>query len=130
VTGTHNQTGAWDAAGQRQTVTLSDGSSAKELLTKYEYPRNFSYTVSDFTGGLRLLTTSANGEWWFDTNPSSGATSVKWRYGFNLRSVFAAPVPWLIANTLWRGYMRKALMLSKAQIESSAAWQGAAGDAR
>jgi hypothetical protein len=120
VTGTQNQTGAWDAAGQTRTVTLSDGSPARELLTSYEYPHYLSYTVSGFTGALRLFTTSANGEWWFDTNPSSSATSVKWRYAFNSRSVFAAPILWLIANFLWRGYMRKALMLSKAQIERSA----------
>ncbi|HEU4798112.1 MAG TPA: SRPBCC family protein [bacterium] len=128
VAGTQNQTGAWDAAGQTRTVTFSDGSSASELLTKYEYPRYFSYTVSGFTGALRLLTTSANGEWWFDTNPSSGATSIKWRYAFNARSVFAAPILWLITNILWRGYMRKALTLSKAQIESSAAQQGVQPD--
>jgi hypothetical protein len=36
----------------------------------------------------------------------------------NSRSVFAAPVLWLIANLLWRGYMRKAPKLAKAQIET------------
>jgi hypothetical protein len=39
--------------------------------------------------------------------------------------VFAALILWLITNILWRGYMRKALMLSKAQIENGAAQQGA-----
>lgn len=85
VTGTRNQTGAWDAAGQTRTVMLSDGSSARERITKYEFPRYFSYTVSDFTGALRLVTSSANGEWWFDASPSSRGTGVKWRYAFNSR---------------------------------------------
>ena len=117
VAGTKNQTGAWDAAGQTRTVIFSDGNSASEMMTKYEYPRYFSYTVSDFTGAIGVFAKSANGEWWFDKNPSSGATIIKWRYAFNARSVFTAPVVWMITKTLWRSYMHKALMLSKAQIE-------------
>jgi hypothetical protein len=118
VTSTQNQVGDWDTAGQTRTVHLSDNSSAQELLTKYEHPHYFSYTVSGFTNLLRFLTTSANGEWWF-TIGSSGQTDIKWRYAFNARSVLAMPVLWLITNILWRNYMRKALQLSKAQIENS-----------
>lgn len=118
VTGTQGQTGAWDAAGQTRTVRLSDGSSAEELLTRYDYPRYFSYTVSGFTGVLRWLTTSANGEWWFNRDISPGRTHIQWRYAFNARSVFATPVLWLAANFLWHGYMNKALALAKLQVES------------
>lgn len=117
VIGVQNQTGRWDAAGQTRTVILSDASTAHELLTKYEHPHYFSYTVSEFSGVLRFLTKSANGEWWFKTNPSSNTTLIKWSYAFNTRSLFAAPLLWLITNFLWRGYMHKALMLSKSQIE-------------
>ena len=119
VTGTKNQTGAWDGAGQTRTVLLSDGSSAHEILTKYEHPHYFSYIVSGFTGVLRLLITSANGEWWFSST-SSGKTHIKWRYAFNAKSVFAVPVLWFITNVLWRGYMHKALRLFKAQVEHNA----------
>ena len=122
VTGTQDHTGGWDAAGQTRTVLLSDGSSAQELLTRYDYPHYFSYTVSGFTGVLRWLTTSANGEWWFNRDGSSGKTQIKWRYAFNARSIVAAPVLWLIANLLWRGYMNKALALAKLQVES-ATWR-------
>ena len=121
VSGTKKQTGAWDAAGQTRTVIFSDGNSAREMMNKYEYPRYFSYTVSDFTGAIGVFAKSANGEWWFDTNPSSGATIVKWRYAFNARNMFTAPVVWMITKTFWRGYMNKALMLCKTQIESGAA---------
>lgn len=124
ITGTQNQTGAWDAPGQTRTVTLSDGSHASELLTRYDHPRYFSYTLSRFSGVLRFVTTSANGEWWFDTGSSSGATRIKWRYTFNGRSAFATPLLWFITHVLWRGYMRKALMLSKVQIERAAAQRG------
>ncbi|WP_299485963.1 SRPBCC family protein [Acaryochloris sp. IP29b_bin.137] len=118
VTGTQNQVGDWDTAGQTRTVHLSDKSSVQELLTKYEHPHYFSYTVSSFTNVLRFLITSANGEWWFTTG-SSGQTDIKWRYAFNARSFLAIPVLWLITNILWRNYMCKVLQLSKAQIENS-----------
>jgi hypothetical protein len=117
VTGTQNQIGGWDTAGQTRTVHLSDNSSAQEVLTKYEHPHYFSYTVSNFTSLLRFLTTSANGEWWFSIG-TLGQTNIKWRYEFNARSILAVPVLWLITNILWRNYMHKALQLSKAQVEN------------
>ena len=116
VVGTQNQIGSWDAEGQTRTVHLSDNSSVKETLTKYEHPYYFSYTVSCFTGSLRFLSTSANGEWWF-SGGSSGQTHIKWRYTFNARSFLAFPILWLITNLLWRNYMHEALQLSKSQIE-------------
>jgi len=120
VNGVQNQTGAWDAAGQTRTISLSDGSSARERITKYKHPRYFSYTVSDFSGVLRFLTISANGEWWFERNPSSGITHIKWTYTFNSRSFFTAPILWFITHFLWRGYMQKALKLCKAQFKGGA----------
>lgn len=38
VTGVTDQVGGWDAAGQTRSVTLSDGSSAKEEITGYKNP--------------------------------------------------------------------------------------------
>ena len=116
VTGTQDQIGGWDEAGQTRIVHLSDGSSAQEMLTKYGHPRYFSYTVSGFTGALRFFTSGADGEWWFESN-ASGKTLIKWRYAFNPVSVFAVPVLWFITKFLWRGYMKKALLLSKNQLE-------------
>jgi len=127
VSGVQNQTGGWNEAGQTRTVTLSDGSTARELLTKYNHPHYFSYTVSDFSGVLRFLTVSANGEWWFETNPSSGATYVKWSYTFNSRSLFVSPVLWFITSFIWRGYMNKAIKLCKSYIENMAAQSGSQG---
>jgi hypothetical protein len=43
---------------------------------------------------------------------------VRWRHAFHPRSKWVAPVLWLLANVLWRGYMRKALRLAKMQIET------------
>jgi hypothetical protein len=117
VIGIENQTGDWDAAGQTRLVLLSDGSAAQESLTKYEHPHYFSYTVSDFTGALGYLASSANGEWWF-SGVHSGITLIKWRYTFNAKSTFTAPILWIITQVLWRGYMTRALRLSIEQIKN------------
>lgn len=120
VTGTHDQTGAWDAPGQTRTVDLSDGSSAQEGLKHYHPAQYFSYTVGGFTGALRWLATGADGAWWFDPHSGGTQTTVHWRHAFHARSRWAVPVLWLLASVLWRGYMRKALRLAKMQIESPA----------
>ncbi len=117
VIGTENQTGAWDGAGQCRTVLLSDGSSAQETLTKYEYPHYFSYRVSDFTGTLRLLAAAAEGEWWFRKIPAD-TTEIEWRYTFKSRSFWALPILWVITKVLWRGYMKKALGLLQVKLEN------------
>lgn len=122
VTGVTDQVGGWDAVGQTRSVTLSDGNSAKEEITGYKHPQYFSYTVGGFTGAWRFLTTSANGEWWFEP-VSEVETHIKWRYAYNSRSVVAIPLLWFIVKVLWRGYMKRALSLSKRRIESSVALQ-------
>jgi hypothetical protein len=116
VTETREQSGNWDAIGQTRTVVLSDGSTAQEELIECRHPRYFSYTVSNFSGSLRFLTTSANGEWWFESQPSD-KTLIKWQYAFNARSIIAIPMVWFIVNFLWHGYMVKALSLIKQHLE-------------
>jgi hypothetical protein len=118
VSGVTDQTGDWDAAGQTRSVSFSDGSSVKEKLTGYNKPQYFSYILSDFTGVLRLLATSANGDWWFEP-VSEDKTHVKWRYVFNSRNIFTIPFLWFITKALWKCYMKKALSLSKNQIEAN-----------
>ena len=63
---TDAQTGNWDAIGQTRIVHLSDGSHAQELLTQYRQPNYFAYVVSNFSGILGFLVTTAIGEWWFE----------------------------------------------------------------
>lgn len=117
---TLKETGPWDAAGQSRTVVFSDGSSARETLTSYEYPSRFAYRITDFTGVLRLLAIEARGEWWFESVPDGATTSIRWRYEFISRSAILKPLVSLFTQSLWRGYMGKALRLSKAQVEAQA----------
>lgn len=114
VIGTKGQTGAWDGVGQTRTVVLSDGSTAREELTAYEPPRYFAYRVGGFTNALRLLSTGARGEWWFEE--TAGDTSVRWRYVFEPTSMvvlpFLAPI-----GLIWQRYMQAALNAAKASAE-------------
>jgi hypothetical protein len=120
VSGTRDQTGPWDAAGQTRTVLLSDGSSAQEALTAYHRPSHFAYTVRGFTGILRFLVTEARGEWWFEPAPAAQGTDIRWKYEFVSRSAWLEPVVCAITQWLWRGYMGRALQLSAAQVEATA----------
>lgn len=117
VIGTKNQTGGWDGEGQTRTVLFSDGSSAQEMLTKYEHPNYFSYSINRFKGMLQFLVSSAEGEWWFKS-ASEEKTDIKWRYGFNAKSIFVVPLLWFFTHVLWRKYMYNALILYKEQVES------------
>jgi hypothetical protein len=120
VTQTRDQSGAWDAAGRTRTVVFSDGSTARESLTAYESPHRFAYTIDRFTGVLRLLASEARGEWWFERVPGRNATAIRWRYEFVSKSKLLKPLVGLFTRLLWRGYMSKALALSKAQVEAGA----------
>jgi hypothetical protein len=120
VTQTRDQSGNWDAEGRSRTVVFSDGSSAQESLTGYEYPNRFTYTIKNFTGVLRFFASEARGEWTFERVPGSSATRVRWSYEFVSRATFLEPLVGLFTQRLWRGYMRQSLSLSKAQLEAPA----------
>lgn len=120
VIDTKNVTGAWDAAGQSRTVCLSDGSEAQEKLIAYNAPKTFSYEITDFTGSLKYLAKSAEGQWWFEEK-SGNVTYVKWRYAFIPVSIFTWLILWVIAKVFWAGYMKKALVICKefSEMDSS-----------
>lgn len=116
VIGTRDVTGDWDAAGQTRIVCLSDGSEAQEQLASYHPTESFSYKISGFTGSLKYLAKSAEGEWWFE-KVSENSTHVKWRYAFNPVSIFTLPILWIVAKIFWVGYMTNALAICKRQSE-------------
>jgi hypothetical protein len=119
VIGTSAQTGDWDAIGQTKTVHLSDGSNVREIITKYQKPDYFAYIVSDFSGSLGYLITSATGEWWFETGDSlSNRTVIRWSYTFIPKSLIAVPILWIVNKFLWAGYMRSVMSNLKLQIDS------------
>lgn len=111
VVDTTDQVGGWNTEGETRTVHLADGSTAREHLTHYDLPNGFGYTVSDFSGSLRMLAREARGRWWFEAD-GGDRTTVRWRYEFVPTTPIAFPVLWLIARLAWSGYMSKAINLA------------------
>jgi hypothetical protein len=119
VIGTSGQTGNWDGIGQTRTVHLSDGSDAREMITEYQTPDYFSYIVSDFSGSLGYLITSATGKWWFEnSDSSSNVTVIRWSYTFIPKSFITVPILWIVNKFLWAGYMQSVMSRLKLQIDS------------
>ena len=119
VTGTREQTGAWDHAGATRVVELADGTEARERLTLHERPHRFAYRVGPFTGPLRRVVDGADGAWWFA--PAGGgdagaATAVTWTYTFRPRGL-ARPLVRVAVAPLWRAYARRALARAVAAAE-------------
>jgi hypothetical protein len=119
VIGTSAQTGDWDAIGQTKTVHLSDGSNVREMITEYQKPDYFAYIVSNFSGSLGYLITSATGEWWFESdNYLSDRTVIRWSYTFIPKSLIAVPILWIVNKFLWAGYMRSIVSNIQVQLDS------------
>jgi hypothetical protein len=125
VTGTREQTGAWDHVGATRVVELADGSEAGERLVAYDAPGHFAYRVGPFTGPLRRLVDHADGAWWF-TAAGDDASDVRWTYVFRPRSRLTAPVVRLAIAPLWRAYARRALALAIRRAEGAP--PGGSGD--
>jgi hypothetical protein len=126
VTGTREQTSAWDRVGARRVVELSDGSEAREEIITYDAPRHFGYRVGSFTGPFRLLVERADGAWWFAPD-GSGGTHIRWTYTFESRRGMGPLVRYVLAP-LWRAYARRALARGAAIAEASAPTSSGAGD--
>ena len=115
VTGTREQTGAWDHAGATRVVELADGSQAREELTSYTAPSYFAYRLGGFTGPFRHLVAGAEGEWWF-SEAGDGSTRIRWTYPFAPRPGRGLLIRAIVAP-LWRVNQRRALDLCVAAAE-------------
>lgn len=104
VDGVRDQTGDWDAAGQRRQPQLSDGSTAEERLTEYTRPSSFAYEITGFTNVMRLLVGGVRGEWTF--SPDGTGTLIRWTYELKPRPGRHAILAVVVAP-LWRRYMQR-----------------------
>jgi hypothetical protein len=101
-----DQTGAWDAAGQRRVLALSDGGTFVERTREVDAPRRFTYQLTDFTGRFGGLVAFADAEWDFDA--AVEGTRVRWRYTFHAQPKRGWIVR-LIVKLAWARYMRRVL---------------------
>ena len=97
----------WGNQGDTRTITLTDGSTAREALTAVAAPDSFTYIVSAYTSILRLLV--SRGESTFSCSPTStGGTLITWTYAYTPRSALVRPLVWLVRVLLWERYMTAA----------------------
>lgn len=104
VVGVRAPGGQWGSPGQVRTIELSGGGSMREELRTVEPPTRFGYLLSGFTGPLRLLVTSIDGEWHFE--PSGSALRVTWSWTVRPRGPWGAATMPVVAR-MWRGYARR-----------------------
>ena len=73
------QDGAWGGVGQTRTVVLADGSSNLETLVSTERPGSYRYRLTDFTGPMKQLVRSVDGEFAFVAEGSGTRVTWSWK---------------------------------------------------
>jgi hypothetical protein len=97
------QDGAWGSVGQTRTVVLADGSRNLETLTVVDRPRDYRYTLTGFTGPMKLLVSKVDGQFAFE--PHGDGTQVTWRWAVHPRNPLAPALLPLVAAS-WRTMAR------------------------
>lgn len=112
VVKTSGNTGPWNQPGSARIVHLADGNTAREMVTLYDAPNQFSYRVWGASNPLlRSLSNGASGEFNFAPHPKG--TLVTWTYTFSANNA-AAYIPLkLTMGIFWRGYMDVCLKNTK-----------------
>jgi hypothetical protein len=68
----------WGEAGQTRTVVLADGSRNLETLVAVDRPADYRYTLTDFTGPMKLLVRKVEGRFAFV--PEREGTRATWSW--------------------------------------------------
>ena len=116
VAGSTIHEGDWETPGSYRTVHFADGTTLREELNHFDRPDFFAYTVSDFSGFQRRLTSLGRGEWVFDE--IEDVTHVSWTYTFHARNRVKRPFVWVFVRTDFKTYMRRSIKLIIEQIEN------------
>ncbi|MEO6018652.1 MAG: SRPBCC family protein [Knoellia sp.] len=97
--------GSWGSVGQSRTIVLADGGTMLETLTAVVRPTSFGYTITNVTGAMKPLVSTAVGRWSFEA--AGTGTRITWTWELTPTPVgrFAMPV----FGAMWNGYARKAL---------------------
>lgn len=114
VTSVSGQTGPWSAAGQKRTLTLSDGSTVVESLLALE-PDGYRYRISDFSGPFRFIVREAHAR--FAVAPRGEGSVLTWTYDFTPKGSLAAAILSFLVDSQWNDFMDAALERLKEDIE-------------
>ena len=95
------QEGAWGSVGQTRTVVLADGSRNLETLVAADRPGSYRYRLTDFTGPMKLLIRSVDGEFAF--RPEGEGTRATWTWHMHSTNPAARLVLPVVAR-FWQKY--------------------------
>ena len=73
------QEGAWGTVGQTRTVVLADGGTNLETLVALDRPGSYRYRLSSFTGPMKGLVASVDGEFAFAAEGDGTRVTWSWR---------------------------------------------------
>lgn len=99
------QVGEWGSAGETRTIVLADGGTMLETLTDVQRPHDFGYTITNVTGAMKPLVSTAVGRWSF--TPAGTGTRITWTWELTPTSLGRLAMP--AFGAMWNGYARKAL---------------------
>jgi hypothetical protein len=95
------QEGAWGTVGQTRTVVLADGSTNLETLVAADRPGSYRYRLSDFSGPMKALVASIDGQFAFGAE--GAGTRVTWSWQMHATNpVMRMLLPGL--GFFWRRY--------------------------
>lgn len=95
------QEGGWDAVGKSRTVVLADGSSNLETLVEYSRPGTYRYQLRDFTGPMKALVETVEGQ--FSFVAEGDGTRVTWSWKIHPTNPVARGIlP--VVGFFWRRY--------------------------
>jgi len=73
------QEGPWGTVGQTRTVVLDDGGTNLETLVALDRPASYRYRLGDFTGAMKPLVASVDGEFAFGAEGAGTRVTWSWR---------------------------------------------------
>ena len=103
IKGCEGQDGAWGRTGQTRTVVLADGSRNLETLVVVERPADYRYTLTDFTGPMKLLVRKVDGQFSFASE--GGGTRVTWSWALHPTNALAR-LAFPVLGASWRTMAR------------------------
>lgn len=110
IKGPYNDVGA-----KRKLFFDSDDSVVEELIA-YNYPLNYSYSVTQFSSVFKYLTKAAYGQIWFDVNDHE--TRITWEYTITYPNFFSRIMIALLMPFILRNFMKQSLTNAKGVIEN------------
>jgi carbon monoxide dehydrogenase subunit G len=103
IKGCEGQDGAWGGVGQTRIVVLADGSRNLETLVRVEPPGDYRYTLTGFTGPMKMLVRQVDGR--FSFVPEGDGTRVTWSWTLQPTNR-AARVVFPLLGASWRTMAR------------------------